>query len=269
MSTVRNGQLQINPYSEEAKDLVFCAVSLPQGGMQDLVSREYGTRNGNADTGVSTEEGILDSLGDDASKWEFNTAAHLTSLSTPYTVVTEAILTGWGVDDNKSLMTVPTSGGAGTTPIRHAIRSPSGGHYAIGRSTHGMYADLTGDLVFLNQRHWSVFSYNGAGSYTNASNFKCYVNGIELTVYSGTAFTNRTNQYVVMGTSSATNDWIGGFRQTRLYLREWSYADAIRFWNPSTRDNLFAPPKKYFNGHSLIPAGGVFDVFDSGIITGA
>jgi len=65
---------------------------------------------------------------------------------------------------------------------------------------------------------------------------------VELTIAASGAYLSRGDDTARIG-GNATNallDWNGGIRQVRVYDREWTHGDAIRFFNPATRDSLFS-----------------------------
>lgn len=244
---------RIQPGDPEAEGLLACYVAIP-GGMMDLVSGTIGTRAGTADPTRSNELGRLDAYFDgNADQYAFD-ATSLISTSAPFTVVWEAVNDALTPDTYQIL---GSALGAGTGGWSIGYTSASGYTDIHFGSSSASWVEgrvsLAGIASVSGERHWGVLTYNGAGA-TTLTNFAVFLNGVAPTVSSGNALSNITDSNRVGGSNLTNTDWNGSVRQWRVYNRAWSQDEAVRFWHQSSRDSLFAPPKrKIFLG---VAAGG-------------
>lgn len=244
---------RINPGDPEAIGLKACYVAQP-GGMLDLVTGTVGTRSGTADPMRSNEEGTLDAYYDGVSDSDGFGTASLIVTTAPFTLVWEGRLDAF-VDGFPTPMEVMTAAD-GAYRI-HYSNDTSYDDITFGTTSAGwarFFVSLSGIASVTAERHWGVLTYDGV-SPTTASSFKCYVNGRDTgTPASTPGYGGVTAENRVGGTSATSTDWNGSIRQARVYDRVWSHAEVVRFWHPSSRDSLYAPPRRrtYFG----VTAGG-------------
>lgn len=246
---------RINPGDPEADNLLHCFVTQP-GGMMDLMNGTIGTRLGTADPTRSNEQGTLDAYFDGTGDgYTFGTGAIGFTTSTPFTIAWEM-----KSDVNPSGFPVPWIFATGSESYECYYVNGDGvyGDLTFGSDAiaWGRFRASTSGAVDLNgERHWACLTYNGGGA-TTIGNFACYMNGKSLTLSTSGAFG------ALLDGNAIGNDY-GGFlgitgvvRQVRIYDREWSLADHHRFWHPSTRDSLFAPPRRriYFGVSAAAPS---------------
>jgi hypothetical protein len=243
----------INWADPDAEGLVACYVATPMG-MVDLVNAIIGTRGGTEDPGRITEYGGMDAYFDgNGDSYAFGTDIFL-AVGSPFTIVWESFSEqiGSGFDRYPCIGTFTR--GTANQPFR-IVYSDDGAYddIVVGYTDVGGNADawtLPTGITRTGMRHWGVWAYNG-GTFSTDANHSMWVNG-EACTNTGTpgGLANITDTTIIGKTNNlTTTDWYGGIRQVRLYTREWTQADAVRFASAAYRDSLFSPvsrPRRYF-----------------------
>lgn len=237
---------RINPGDSEADGLVFCFVAVP-GGMMDLVRGTIGTRADTADPSRPNELGTLDAYFDgNADQYAFG-ATPTISVASDYTIVWEAHLDAIG--------NVPVTSDAypGIAIFARGASDPLRIGYSSDVSYDDIYVGTRGGFqqAFLlpsgitktGMRHWGVLTSLGGTR-------SAWVNGAPCTATTAASLAVITDDTRVGGTSGTTSDFLGSIRQVRFYERAWSEDEAVRFYEPASRDALFRPARRriYFGG---------------------
>lgn len=245
---------RINPGDPESAGLVACFVTTP-GGMLDLVAGLNGTRVGTDDPTRSTEHGTLETYYDAvADAWEFGSAS-LFSTTAPWSIVWEAQLDGF-TDQYPTLAHFNNSSGGNEFQVLYSnavsytdISFGSSGGWARGRA-------LLPNGIAITDRHWGVLTFDGVSS-TTIGSFAVFLNGFSCTTSASAIFgATSGNNSIGSAPSVITQNWLGGIRQVRVYNRQWSHAEAQRFFDPRTRDRLFAPRSARIYSFAPPAAGG-------------
>lgn len=234
----------------------------PGEGLINLMTKEHGViYSGGGYRNRSLEDGNVEAGFANTFGYQFTTE-DLIDKTAPLAIVLEVISESYHSTANyRTILQAPIVGSTNPLLVWYHKRTTFSGDIAWvqrGASTYTQYSDMSGltDLTPLNQRHWIVISYNGSGWDTSA-NWACYVNGRTLSVSRILGSISTASNIILVGSTPTGAEWDGGIRQVRVYDREWSHAEAFRFWNPATRDDLFKPPRKYYTLGYAPQGGGI------------
>lgn len=236
---------EIAAWDPESAGLMRLIVAAPQG-MVDLALGLVATRAGSADSGRISPAGGLDAYFDGVDdQYSFGTDGEAAPVSQAFTVVWESELDSF-VDIYPLLVQFRT--GLSQSPLRVFYSSDTSyDDITVAYDTTNKHAfTMPAGVSRTGERHWGVWSYNGQG-FTTQGNHKLWINGLECAVTTATSIASVTDDTRVGGSSGSATDWNGSIRQVRLYNREWSHAEAVRFWHPSSRDSLFKGAAEAFH----------------------
>ena len=235
----------------EADGLVSLMIATP-AGMRDLINPSITpTRAGSADSGAITRSGkyaaSFDGVDD---QYQFGSTVTV-DVGAPFTIVWQSELTAF-VDSYPVCFTART--GIANSPVRcFYTTDASYNDITVGYATSNAHAFLVPDgLSLTNDEHFGVWAYNGGG-FSNGSNHSMWINGRPCALTTTFNLGSVTDDTRIGGSSAPTTDWNGYIRQVRVYNRAWAEAEAYRFWDPRTRDNLF---KRSARIYSFPVAGG-------------
>lgn len=241
---------RINPGDSEAEGLVFCFVAQP-GGMIDLVRGTIGARADTADPSRTNELGTLDAYFDgNADQYNFGSTPTV-NVAADYTIVWEAYLDAIGGGGGDTYPGIAIFARGASDPLRLGYSSDTG-YDDIYVGTRGGFQQsflLPSGITKTLQRHWGVLTSLGGTR-------SAWVNGAPCTATTAGSLAVITDDTRVGGTSGTTSDWFGAIRQVRFYERSWSEDEAVRFFNPSTRDSLFRPARRKAHFGVTAAAGG-------------
>ena len=251
--------IRINYADPEAQGLTSCFL-VTQGGMKDLVREVYPVRGGTADPYRSGETFKIESVFNGTTDNYNDTSTTVDNSVNPFTVVWESYLDA-GAGTYAAFTTYMSARGLGPL-ILFYTSDPSYSDITMGYSgANTAKAALPTGLTRTGQRHWGVWTWNGSAIGTG-SNHGVWINGQPCTVTTSASGGAFSNQNGVGGVSTNVNGWVGGVRQVRFYAgRAWTQADAMRFYNPTTRDSLFKPSdiRVFFDVPAAAPFDGFYD----------
>lgn len=255
---------RLNPGDSEAEGLVYCMVAVP-GGMMDLVRGTIGTRADTADPSRTNELGTLDAYFDgNADQYNFGSTPTV-NIANDWTIVWESYLDAIGGGGGDTYPGVAIFARGASDPLRLGYSSDVSYDdiYVGTRSGTQSSFLLPSGITKTLQRHWGVLTSVGGTRLA-------WVNGQACTATTSGSLAVITDDTRVGGTSGTTSDWFGAIRQVRFYERAWSEDEAVRFFQPASRDSLFGPRRRraYLGATTAVPNNGSGTASATGAATG-